>query len=116
MEIANGRLLVNGQPVRFRGVNRHEHDPRLGRVMTEERMFQDILLMKQANINAVRTSHYPNHPRWYELCDSLGLYVMDEADIEEHGLRGTLASNPIGMRLFWIELYEWRSVIRIILV
>ena len=62
--------------------------------MTEERMLQDILLMKQANINAVRTSHYPNHPRWYELCDSLGLYVMDEADIEEHGLRGTLASNP----------------------
>lgn len=94
VEIANGRLLVNGQPVRFRGVNRHEHDPRLGRVMTEERMLQDILLMKQANINAVRTSHYPNHPRWYELCDSLGLYVMDEADIEEHGLRGILASNP----------------------
>ncbi len=94
VEIVEGRLLVNGKPIRFRGVNRHEHDPRLGRVMTEERMLQDILLMKQANINAVRTSHYPNHPRWYELCDSLGLYVMDEADIEEHGLRGTLASNP----------------------
>lgn len=94
VEIKKGQLLVNGNPVRFRGVNRHEHDPRTARVMSEERMLQDILLMKQANINAVRTSHYPNVSRWYELCDSLGLYVMDEADIEEHGLRGTLASTP----------------------
>lgn len=94
VEIRNGQLLVNGAPVRFRGVNRPEHDPRTARVMSEERMLQDILLMKQANINAVRTSHYPNVSRWYELCDSLGLYVMDEADIEEHGLRGTLASTP----------------------
>ena len=94
VEIRKGQLLVNGNPVRFRGVNRHEHDPRTARVMSEERMLQDILLMKQANINAVRTSHYPNVSRWYELCDSLGLYVMDEADIEEHGLRGTLASTP----------------------
>ena len=94
VEIRNGQLLVNGAPVRFRGVNRHEHDPRTARVMSEERMLQDILLMKQAKINAVRTSHYPNVSRWYELCDSLGLYVMDEADIEEHGLRGTLASTP----------------------
>lgn len=94
VEIKNGRLLVNGSPVRFRGVNRHEHDPRTARVVSEERMIQDILLMKQANINAVRTSHYPNVSRWYELCDSIGLYVMDEADIEEHGLRGTLASTP----------------------
>lgn len=94
VEIRNGQLLVNGAPVRFRGVNRHEHDPHTARVMSEERMLQDILLMKQANINAVRTSHYPNVSRWYELCDSLGLYVMDEADIEEHGLRGTLASTP----------------------
>ena len=78
VEIRNGQLLVNGAPVRFRGVNRHEHDPRTARVMSEERMLQDILLMKQANINAVRTSHYPNVSRWYELCDSLGLYVMDE--------------------------------------
>ena len=94
VEIKKGQLLVNGNPIRFRGVNRHEHDPRTARVMSEERMLQDILLMKQANINAVRTSHYPNVSRWYELCDSLGLYVMDEADIEEHGLRGTLASTP----------------------
>lgn len=94
IEIKNGRMLVNGKPIRFRGVNRHEHDPNTARVMTEERMLQDILLMKQANVNAVRTSHYPNVSRWYELCDSLGLYVMDEADIEEHGLRGILASTP----------------------
>ncbi len=94
VEVKDGQILVNGKPIRFRGVNRHEHDPLTARVMTEERMIQDIKLMKQANINAVRTSHYPNHPRWYELCDSLGLYVMDEADIEEHGLRGTLASTP----------------------
>lgn len=94
VEIKSGQMLVNGKPVRLRGVNRHEHDPKLGKVMTEALMLKDILLMKQANINAVRTCHYPNVTRWYELCDSLGLYVMDEADIEEHGLRGELASDP----------------------
>lgn len=94
VEVKNGQVFVNGMPIRFRGVNRHEHDPRLARVMTDEMMIKDIKLMKQANVNAVRTSHYPNHPRWYELCDSLGLYVMDEANIEGHGLRGTLASAP----------------------
>lgn len=94
VEIRDGQLLINGRPTRLRGVNRHEHDPVLGKVMTEKRMLQDILLMKQANINAVRTAHYPNVTRWYELCDSLGIYVMDEADIEEHGLRGILASDP----------------------
>ena len=94
VEIRDGMLLVNGKQVRLRGVNRHEMDPRKGHVMTEERMLRDIIMMKQANINAVRTCHYPNTPRFYELCDSLGLYVMDEADIEEHGLRGQLASDP----------------------
>ncbi len=94
VRVNKGRLWVNDKPVRLRGVNRHEHDPKLGRVMTEQLMLQDLLLMKQANINAVRTSHYPNVTRWYELCDSLGLYVMDEANIESHGLRGTLASTP----------------------
>jgi beta-galactosidase len=92
LKIRDGQLLVNGRPVRLRGVNRHEFDPDLGRVMTEARMQQDIRLMKAANINAVRTSHYPNNPRWYELCDSAGIYVMDEADCETHGLRGTLTS------------------------
>ena len=94
IEIKDGEMLVNGHAIKIRGVNRHEHDARTAHVMSEELMLRDILLMKQANINAVRTSHYPNVPRWYELCDSLGLYVMDEADCESHGLRGTLASTP----------------------
>ena len=105
-----GRFLINGIPVRLRGVNRHEMDPELGHVMTEERMLQDIILMKQANINAVRTCHYPNCERWYELCDSLGLYVMDEADIEEHGLRGQLASDPTWAAA-WLDRTQ-RLVIR----
>lgn len=93
-EISGSRLLINGRPVRLRGVNRHEHDPYTGKVISRESMIRDIILMKQANINAVRTAHYPNHPMFYELCDSLGLYVMDEANIETHGLRGRLASDP----------------------
>ena len=94
IRIVGGQLLVNGRPIKIRGVNRHEHDPYRARVMTEEVMLRDLLLMKQANVNAVRLSHYPNVPRWYELCDSIGMYVMDEADCETHGLRGTLASTP----------------------
>ncbi|MDO5447054.1 MAG: glycoside hydrolase family 2 TIM barrel-domain containing protein [Prevotellaceae bacterium] len=94
VEISNGRLLVNGKQIRLRGVNRHEMDPRTGHVISRERMLRDIRLMKQANINAVRTCHYPDDPYWYSLCDSIGLYVLDEADIEEHGLRGQLASDP----------------------
>jgi len=94
IKIADGRLLINGRAIKIRGVNRHEHDPYRARVMTEELMKQDLQLMKQANINAVRLAHYPNCPRWYELCDSMGMYVMDEADCETHGLRGTLASTP----------------------
>ena len=92
INIKNGQLLINGQPIKIRGVNRHEHDPYTARVMSEERMLQDLRLMKQANINAVRLAHYPNCPRWYELCDSMGMYLMDEADCETHGLRGTLTS------------------------
>ena len=92
--IRGGQLLINGKAIKIRGVNRHEHDPYTARVMTEERMLQDLQLMKEANINAVRLAHYPNCPRWYELCDSMGMYVMDEADCETHGLRGTLASTP----------------------
>lgn len=94
IESRNGEVLVNGQPIKIRGVNRHEFDPLTGRVLSRERMLQDIRLMKRANINAVRTSHYPNNTVWYDLCDSLGIYLLDEADIEEHGLRGTLASTP----------------------
>ncbi len=86
IEIARGRLLVNGQPVHLKGVNRHEHDPVTGHAVTVESMVRDIELMKQHNINAVRTSHYPNDPRWYTLCDRYGLYVVDEANIESHGM------------------------------
>jgi len=84
-EIKNGQILFNGKPIMLKGVNRHEHDPDLGQVVTAERMIEDIRLMKQHNINAVRTCHYPNDPRWYDLCDRYGLYVLDEANIESHG-------------------------------
>lgn len=86
VEIKQGQLLVNGMPTLFRGVNRHEHDPDLGQVVTRERMLEDIRLMKQNNINAVRTCHYPNVPEWYALCDEYGLYVIDEANVESHGM------------------------------
>lgn len=94
LEIKNGRFLVNGKQVRFRGVNRQEMDENTGRVISTEQMLEDIKLLKRCNVNAVRTGHYPNDPRWYELCDKYGIYVMDEANLEEHGLRGTLASDP----------------------
>lgn len=84
-ETRGGQILVNGRPVMIKGVNRHEHDPDLGHVTTREMMVRDILLMKRYNINAVRTSHYPNDERWYALCDEYGLYVQDEANIESHG-------------------------------
>ena len=105
IRIASGQMLINGAPIKIRGVNRHEHDPYTARVMTEERMLQDLRLMKEANINAVRLAHYPNCPRWYELCDSIGMYVMDEADCETHGLRGTLASTPD-----WADAFMDRAV------
>lgn len=84
VEIKDGKLLVNGKAILIKGVNRHEHDPDLGKAPTEAMMRRDLELMKQFNINAVRTSHYPNAPRFYELCDEYGLYVMDEANIEIH--------------------------------
>ncbi|MDR1156930.1 MAG: NPCBM/NEW2 domain-containing protein [Oscillospiraceae bacterium] len=86
-------LFVNGKNVILKGVNRHETDPIEGRYMTEERMIQDIELMKQANINTVRTSHYPDDVRWYELCDEYGMYVVDEANIESHGVMGAVPGN-----------------------
>ena len=94
IEIRDGQFLVNGQPIRLRGVNRHEIDPDTGHAISETRMVQDITLMKQANINAVRTCHYPDDPRWYDLCDRYGLYVLDEANICTHGTRGSLANDP----------------------
>lgn len=86
VEIKGGQLLVNGQPIYVKGVNRHEHDPDTGHVISRESMIQDILLMKQHNINTVRTSHYPTMPEFYELCDEYGLYVINEANIESHGM------------------------------
>ena len=102
VQITDGILTVNGQPIVLRGVNRHEHDPDRGHVVDEAMMIEDIRLMKQFNINAVRTAHYPNVPRWYELTDEYGLYVVDEANIESHGMGSepgvTLAGRP-----------EWRA-------
>ena len=86
VKIENGQLLVNGQPVLIKGANRHELNPYKGYVVSEADMIQDILLMKQLNINAVRTCHYPNDPLWYSLCDKYGLYVVDEANVESHGM------------------------------
>lgn len=86
VEMKQGYILVNGKKVMFKGVNRHEADPTVGRAITEEIMLKDILLMKRNNINAVRTSHYPNQTRWYELCDEYGIFVIDEANIESHDL------------------------------
>ena len=85
IEIQNGRLLLNGTPITLRGVNRHDTHPDLGHVVPRAHMVQDIKLMKQHNINCVRTSHYPNDPYWLDLCDEYGLYVVDEADLEAHG-------------------------------
>jgi len=86
VEIKNAQLLVNGKKIMVHGVNRHEHDSVLGHVPTKELMIKDIMLMKQYNINAVRTCHYPNDPLWLKLCDEYGLYVVDEANVEIHGM------------------------------
>jgi beta-galactosidase len=98
VEVRDGQLLFNGAPILIKGVNRHEHDPDTGHFVSPESMLKDIVLMKQFNINAVRTSHYPDDPLWYELCDRFGLYVIDEANIESHGIgyrpENTLANKP----------------------
>jgi beta-galactosidase len=86
VEIKNAQLMINGMPMMVRGVNRHEHDDVTGHVPLKELMLKDIRLMKELNINAVRLSHYPNDPLWYKLCDKYGLYLVDEANIETHGM------------------------------
>ncbi len=86
VEIRDGKLLFNGKAIKFKGVNRHESDPANGRTLSRELMLKDILLFKQNNINTVRTSHYPNHYYWYQLCDRYGIYVVAEANVESHGM------------------------------
>ncbi|MCB2179550.1 DUF4981 domain-containing protein [bacterium] len=101
IEIREKQILVNGQAVIFKGINRHEFDPLTGQAISPERMEEDIRLLKQYNINAVRTAHYPNHPYFYRLCDQYGLFVMDEANLETHGVaRKIPGSKP-----------EWRAAV-----
>ena len=101
IRIANRELLINGKAVLIRGVNRHDHDPVRGKAVDEERMIQDIRLLKQFNFNAVRCSHYPNDTRWYELCDEYGIYLIDEANLEGHDNYAALSHNP-----------RWRNAFR----
>lgn len=106
-EVKGSQYLVNGKPILFKGVNRHEHDPDHGHVVSREDMLRDIKIFKEHNINAVRTAHYPNDPYFYELCDEYGIYVIDEANIESHGmgyaLDRTLANNPA-----WLKAHKDR--------
>lgn len=104
VEIKDGQVLINGVAVLFKGVNRHEFDPDNGRTLTEASMLEDILLMKRYNFNAVRTSHYPNNVRWYELCDQYGLFVMDEANLESHDLWMNYNQSPV-------KYPEWEAAI-----
>ena len=104
VEKKNGRILINGKAVRFKGVNRHEHHPERGHYVKLDDMLQDIMLMKQNNINAVRTAHYPNVPEWYELCDKYGLYVIDEGNIETHGF-GNNDNNKLSNNPRWKQAY-----------
>ena len=108
VEIRGGNLLVNGRRILIKGVNRHEFDPDLGQAITVEGMRKDILVMKQNNINAMRCAHYPNQPAWYDLCDRHGLYLIDEANIESHGIgygKESLAKQPE-----WAEAHMNRTV------
>ena len=97
-------------------MNRHEHDPDTGHTVSEESMSQDIVLMKRFNVNAVRTSHYPDDPRWYDLCDEYGLYVVDEANIESHGVWDRPDQDPAWREAFMDRVQRWSSATRIIRV
>lgn len=108
VRIVNNQLLVNGKAIYIKGVDRHETDPHSGHVVSKETMEKDIKLMKAYNINAVRSSHYPNHPYWYDLCDRYGLYVIDEANIESHPLAIDEATQ-IGDELSWLPAHLDRT-------
>src|SRR5581483_3032904 len=94
VEVRGHELLLNGQPILIKGVNRHDHDPRRGKAVTRESIEADVRLMKRHNINAIRTSHYPNDPYLYDVCDRLGMYVVDEANIEAHAYLRSLSKDP----------------------
>ena len=107
IEVDGELFKVNGKVVKLKGVNRHEHDPRTGRTLTEAVMRKDLELMKQANVNLVRISHYPDDPRWYQLCDEYGMYVMDEANQESHG--SMRANTVVGDQEIWREAHVDRA-------
>jgi beta-galactosidase len=107
VEIKNAQLLVNGQPILIKGVDRHELDPDGGYVVSRERMLQDLQIMKKYNINAVRTSHYPNDDLWYQLCDSVGIYVVAEANLESHGMG--YGSETLAIRPEWAQAHLERN-------
>lgn len=109
IRIDRGRLLVNGRPIVVKGVNRNEFDPRSGYVTTKDSMLADILLMKRHHINAVRLSHYPNDPRWLDLCDRYGLYVIDETDLETHGFHFVGDEGYLAKRPEWKEAFVQRA-------
>ena len=109
VEVRNSRVCVNGVPILVRGVNRHDTHPDLGHAVSLDSMIQDITLMKQHNINAVRTSHYPNDARWYDLCDRYGLYVIDEADLETHGFGHTGNVSQLSADPAWEPAYLDRA-------
>lgn len=108
-ELKNGNVLINGKAVLFKGVNRHEHDPITGHVVSREAMLQDMKLLKQFNINAVRTSHYPNDPYWYELADEYGIYLVDETNIESHGLGAANQGGSYDPKAHPVNMPDWRN-------
>ena len=108
-ELKGGNVLINGKPVLFKGVNRHEHDPLFGHVMSEASMRKDLALMKSLNINAVRNSHYPNHPLWYALADEYGMYLVDEANIESHGVGAANQGHSYIAENHMVNMPAWRD-------
>ncbi|WOI52407.1 glycoside hydrolase family 2 TIM barrel-domain containing protein [Parvularcula sp. LCG005] len=107
VQMVDGRLQVNGRDIMVRGVNRHEHDQYTGRVVSEDVMREDAALLKQLNFNAVRTSHYPNDPRWYEIADEVGIYIVDEANIESHGYMDDPAE-WLGTKSYFYDSHQQR--------
>lgn len=108
-ELKNGNILINGKPVLFKGVNRHEHDPHTGHVISHQSMREDMKLMKQLNINAVRASHYPNDPYWYHLANEMGMYIVDEANIESHGIGAANQGHSYNPDVHPVNQPEWRQ-------